>query len=359
VEVPAHPRRIATVSDGLVEEVMIVFGVQNRLAAIGSTCLIREFRYEYETATGGSFSHVGGMNPARFLHRSLAALPLFVQPGTEMSFETLAGIGADLLIVDLGACTLPWRNDLRAMQQGLDRLASLGIPTIVLMGPNSGGRPGPEGLSDIIRVLGEVFERRDQAARLSSYLEASIRLVSDRTKSIPDRDRRSVLLLGLNPRLRGGGGAGQASGILDIQSLLLEVIVHARNAYRGERSAILNFEQILTIDPEVIILPTSNGYHPPRELYETAYFQILGHLAAVRNRRVGSLPWSPCNCDKRLEYPIDVFVMASTVYPELFKGFDLSARILEFYQAVYGVDPETAMGLLRAQWLDWTLELRP
>jgi iron complex transport system substrate-binding protein len=299
------------------------------------------------------------MNPAFFLHRSMAGLPLFVRPGTEMNFETLAGLSPDLLILDLGACTLPWRNDPRAMEQGMDRLAALGIPTVVLMGANSGGPPGVEGVSDRIRILGEVFDRREQAARLSGYLEQSIRFVSDRTGSIRDEDRRSVLLLGLNPRLRGGGGAGQASGTMDIQSALAEQIVHARNAYRGKNSATLNFEQILTLDPDVIILPTSNGYHTPRELYEGPYFQILRHLKAARNRRVGSLPWSPCNCDKRLEYPIDVFVMAWTVYPELFRDLDLPARILDFYQAVYSLDRKTAMGLLKAQWLEWTLQSDP
>lgn len=242
------------------------------------------------------------------------------------------------------------------MSQGLDRLAALGIPTVVLMGPNSGGRAGVEGLTDVIRVLGEVFERRDQAARLSAYLEESIRLVHERTKSIPEPERRSVLLLGLNPRLRAGRGAGQASGTGDIQSLFAGEIVHARNAYRGRSSSMLNFEQILALDPDVIIPPTANGFHPPRELCEGPYFRNLQHLRAVRAGRVGSLPWSPCNCEKRLEYPIDVFVIACTVYPELFKDFDLAARILGFCQAVYGVGRERAMGLLRAQWLDWTLE---
>ncbi len=58
-----------THSDALVEELMIAFGAQDRPASIGSTCLIREFRYEYETTSGETFSHAGGMNPALFLHR--------------------------------------------------------------------------------------------------------------------------------------------------------------------------------------------------------------------------------------------------------------------------------------------------
>jgi iron complex transport system substrate-binding protein len=355
VEIPADPRRVATVSDALVEEVMIAFGVQNRMVGIGSTCLVREFRYDYQTSAGEVFSHSGGMNPAYFLNRSMAGLPLFVRPGTEINFESLAALDPDLLILDLGACTLTWRNDERAMKQGLDRLQSLGIPTIVLKGANSGGPKGIEATSSEIRILGEVFGKQQQAARLSKYLEESTRLVYDRTRTIAPADRRSVLLLGLNPRLRAGNVIGQASGTADVQSFFIEEIVHARNVYRPEASAILSLEQILAIDPDVIVLPTSNGYHPPRELYEGPSLAPLQHLRAVVNRRAASLPWSPCNCDKRLEYPVDISVIGWTVYPDRFKDLDLADWILGFYQNVYSVDRQTAAGLLHAQWLDWTL----
>lgn len=356
VEIPRNPRRVATISDALVEEVMTVFGVQDRLVGIGSTCLVREFHYEFTAADGSTFSHRGGMNPARYLNPELADLPLFVRPGTEISYETLAGLNPDLLIIDAGSCTLPWRSDRQAVVQGLNRLEALRIPTLVLTGPNARGDRDIESLSQVIRILGEVFDSQDQAERLADYLEESVQLVEERTRRISESDRRSVLLLGLNPDLRGEGAVGQSYGSSDIQSYFVEALVHARSAYTGRASAVLNLEQILALDPDVIILPTANGYHPPRELYELEYFRNLRHLKAVRNRRVGALPWSPCNCDKRLEYPIDVFVIATTTYPELFPDLELSDWLIRFYQEVYQVDEVTAQGLLRAQWMDWTLD---
>ncbi len=354
VEIPSDPLRVATVSDGLVEEVMIILGVADRLVGIGSTCLVREFSYEYETAGGSSFSVGGGMNPARYLRPGLTALPHFVAPGTEPNYETLAALEPDLLVIDVGACTLPWRSDPEARRRGLARLEALGIPTVVLQGPNSGGAPGPEGLTGELRVLGDVFGKPEEAARLAAAVEEPVRWIRERTRGILEGEKARVLLLGLDPRLRGQGTVGRVFGTSDVQSYLLEEIVGATNAYRRRATGILSLEHLLALDPDVIILPTSNGYHPPRELMEGPSFQSLRLLTAIQEGRVGALPWSPCNCDKRLEYPLDALVMARTVYPERFPDLDLEERILRFYRDVYGVDQETARGLLAAQWLEWT-----
>lgn len=356
VTIPADPQKIATVSDALVEEVMTIFGVTPSIVGIGSTCLVRDFSYDYETTSGEKFSYTGGMNPANFMNPDLIDRTMFVEPGTEMNYEALAALDPDVLIVDVGACTLDWCDDAELMKQGLERLDAMGIPTVVLMGPNSGGTLDVAGLTQEVRILGEVFNQQEKAEKVATYLEESIQLVIDRTKDIPEEEKPSVLLLGLNPDVRKDGGVGNAVGKKDIQSYFVEEIVHARNAYDSNQSSVINAEQILSLDPDVIVLPTSNGYHPPRELIETGDFSNIQTLKAIQSGRVGALPWSPCNCDKRLEYPIDVYVIAKLAYPDLFSDINLSDWILNFYQEVYGVDSDTAMGLLSAQWLDWTLE---
>lgn len=355
VTIPVNPQRVATVSDALVEEVMTIFGIQHEVVGIGSTCLVRDFTYDYETAKGEKFSYSGGMNPANYLNPDLINLPMFVKPGTEMNFESLAGLKPDVLIVDLGACTLDWASDPELMKQGLARLDSMGIPTIVLKGPNSGGTLDVSALTSEVRILGEVFNQQEKANKIATYLEESIQLVIDRTKDIPDKDKPSVLLLGLNPDVRKDGGVGNAVGKKDIQSYFVEEVVHAKNAFDADKNSVINAEQILALDPDVIALPTANGYHPPRELLETDDFKNIQTLKAIKNKRVGALPWSPCNCDKRLEYPIDVYVIAKLAYPEKFSDINLSEWVLNFYKEVYGVDDDGAMGLLNAQWMDWTL----
>ncbi|HOV52702.1 MAG TPA: iron ABC transporter substrate-binding protein, partial [Methanothrix sp.] len=66
--------------------------------------------------------------------------------------------------------------------------------------------------------------------------------------------------------------------------------------------------------------------------------------------------WTPCNCAKRQEYPIDVMVIAKAAFPDRFKDIDLGQWLLDFYQNVYGVNQETAKKLRSAQWMDWAAE---
>jgi iron complex transport system substrate-binding protein len=72
----------------------------------------------------------------------------------------------------------------------------------------------------------------------------------------------------------------------------------------------------------------------------------------VREKRVYALPWTPENCARRLEYPIDLLVMAKGAYPDRFRDVTVRQWALEFYQRIYRIDEGQAAALLRAQWLD-------
>ncbi|BBO82341.1 hypothetical protein DSCO28_29070 [Desulfosarcina ovata subsp. sediminis] len=80
----------------------------------------------------------------------------------------------------------------------------------------------------------------------------------------------------------------------------------------------------------------------------------LRQMMAVKNRRVAALSFTPCNCDKRLKYPIDIMVMAKTAYPDRFFDIDLADWLIDFYRNVYGVNEQTAEKLRAVQWMDWT-----
>ncbi len=355
VKVPAVIRTVATISDAMVEEVMHALKVDARVNTIGSTCLVRDFTYDFTSNSGEKFSYFGGMNPGNYLNEYLRDLPFFVKPGTEMNFETLASAAPDVLIIHAGTCTINWRaGDDAAMNSTLEKLQGLGIPTVVVYGPNFSGEPSIESLSQGIRIIGQVFDKAAEAERLAAYLESQVNLVRERTKDIPEDQKPRVLIFGLNPNVRKEGGSGSADGLKSIQSYLLENVVNAKNAFQDDSfSKNLNAEQVLALDPDVIILPTSNGYHPPRELYDTPDFKNLETLRAIQQRRIASLPWSPCNCDKRLEYPIDVMVMAKAIYPERFADINLERWLIDFFKNVYDVDEDTADGLLSALWMDW------
>ena len=143
-------------------------------------------------------------------------------------------------------------------------------------------------------------------------------------------------------------------GVDTPESYIIESVVNARNAFRGKGSGIpMSAEQLYACDPDVIILPTASGYHPPRELYEAPYYTGLAELRAVKEKKVFALPWSPMNASRRVEYPLDMLIIAKAAYPELFRDVDVYAFALDFYQKVYNVDEKCARGLRSTQLLDW------
>lgn len=356
VKLPTDIKRVATISDGFIEGIMTVLGVEDKLVAVGSTCIQRKFKYSFPTLMGEDYTYTDGMNPVLYLNPEIKDLPLIGKSGSPINYEMLVNIDPDLVIARIGACTLRHAGDKNTMKS-VEMMESIGIPVVVIYGTNCNKTPSLSGITDEIRIVGEVFNRPLQAKKLSDYLEAQTVFIRERTKNIKDCDKVKTLVLGLSPKARKAGGAGQVFGLDTIESLFIEDIANAENAYNepGYFKKI-NTEQLLALDPDVIVLCTAWGYHPPKELYEAPYFQNLFDLKAVKNMRVAALPWSPCNCSKRLEYPIDAMVIAKTSYPEKFKDIDLAQWLIDFYRNVYGVDTNTAKKLRSVQWMDWTLD---
>ena len=291
-----------------------------------------------------------------YLKPDIKDLPLVAASGTGVNFEMLSSLNPDVVIMRLADCTIRNSKD-EATLKTIKTIESLGIPLIVIYGPNCYDPATVSEVTDEIKILGKVFDKEEQASELSQYLESQVELVRERTRDIPDTEKPSILVLGLSPTVRSQGGAGSAEGLGTLESFFIEDIVNAKNAFREEGdSKTLSAEQILALNPDKIVLATANGYHPPEELIEAPYYQNLQELTAVKNKDVVSMPWTPCNCGKRLEYPIDVMVIAKIAYPERFEDIELSDWLIEFYKNLYGVDDTDAKGLRSAQWMDWTLE---
>ncbi len=355
IEIPGRINRVVTIDDGMIEAVMTRLGVAKKIVGIGSACLPKIWSYSFPTMGSKTYEYHDGMNPVTHLNPWLMDLPLVSRYGAGINYEKIADLNPDLILIRTGSCSLSAAEDI--LEKSISLLESLNIPLVVLKGPNTFDQPDIVTISNEIKLLGQVFQKQEKAEKLANYLESCVDMVRERTADIKPLNRKKLLLLGLSPKARSQGGAGHVKGIDTIQTYFLKNFVHAENAYdsRGAWN-ILNTEKLLSLDPDVIVLVTSWGYHPPSELYEAPYYQDLKDMRAVRNKAVCALPWTPCNCEKRLEYPIDVMVMAKAAYPERFKDIRLEQWLVEFYQNVYQVDVKTAKELRSCQWMDWTCE---
>ena len=47
VKVPTEINRVVSISDGLIEGTMIYFGVEDKLVGVGSSCIQRNFKYDF------------------------------------------------------------------------------------------------------------------------------------------------------------------------------------------------------------------------------------------------------------------------------------------------------------------------
>lgn len=360
VNIPENLERVATIDDGFIEGVMTHLGVINKVTAIGSWSMKRDYKYTYETTDGKKYT-AKGVNTMKYLHPWLNDIPCFNSPqGDILNYETLAKADPQLVILRVGDCTVSGGSYFRGgdpaqLEKTITMIESLDIPLVVLFSPTYYGKAELSSMKEEMRVLGDIFKQRDKALKLYEYLNETEKMVRNRTKNI--KDKPNVLYFGLNSAARKQGGSGMVSGITTPESYIIENIVNAKNAYRGKgNNIILSGEQVYAIDPDVILLPTQNGYHPADELLKAPYYQNLNQLKAVQNKRVYALPWTPMNCSRRVEYPLDILIIAKASYPELFKDIKVHQFALDFYKKVYNVDDKTAKALRSEQLLDWTVE---
>ena len=356
VSVPDNLERIATISDGFVEGVMTHLGVIHKVAVIGSWSMKRDYKYSFTTVGGEEYT-LRGWNTMKYLHPWLNDLPCINSPqGNIINYETLASANPQLVILRVGDCTLRGANP-ETVEKTIGTIEALGIPLVVIFSPNYYNKAELSSMREEMRVLGDIFGQREKALKLFDYLDATEKMIRKRTASIKEKNKVSMLYLGLNPNVRKKGAAGSVSGVNTPESYIIEGIANAKNAFTGKGSGvIMSAEQLYSLNPDVIVLPTSNGYHPPRELYESPDFQILQELKAVKNKRVYAMPWSPMNCARRVEYPIDMMIIAKAAYPDKFKDIKVHTFVLQFYKDVYNVSDKDAEALRSEQILDWTVE---
>lgn len=357
VKVPVNIERVVTVSDGLVEEVMVVLNVNNTLVGLGSKGLQYEGDFTYPDENGTNVTVSGGKHIVLALSPDVKTLPLVMDYGLAMNYETLASVEPDIVIIRFGDSSFLSAEDDNA-KKTIQTIESLGIPLVVLYSPNCYENSNPTAVSDEIRVIGQVFGKEEEADRIASCLESRQEIIKERTQNISDEEKPEVLMLGLSPMHRTETSVGIAWGLKTTESYMIEDVVNAKNAFRSDLGSfeIVSTEKVLAMDPDVIVIGTAAHYAPPEELYEAPYYKNLRELQAVKNQRVVSLPYSPRNSAKRLEYPIDLMVIAKAAYPEKFEDIDLNEWILSFYQEVYGIDRDTAIQLRSAQLMDWCVE---
>jgi len=353
VRIPKDLRRVVVMSDGFIEGTMIVFGVEDKLVGLPRTP--KDYTYNYSSyITGENYTCKGGAYTPVVLYPKLKELTVV---GRNIpNYETVASLDPDVVILRSGSCSFRCYNTDENAKKAIEMLEKLNLPVVVIKAPICYDKLTISTISQEIEVLGGVFEKQKEARKLIDHLDEQIKFIEERTKNVKEEEKPTILYFGLSAKAREQGGVGNVRGIDTPDAYFVEDIVNAKNAFRGTGTQVMSEEQVLALNPDVLLLPTSYGYHPPRELYESEHFRNIQKLKAIEEKRVYSLPWTPSRCAIRLEFPIDLMIAAKGAYPDRFLDITISEWVLDYYKDIYDVDDEMAKKLRSAQWLEWTVE---
>ena len=222
VMVPKNLSRIATIDDGFIESVMTHLGEVRKVVAIGSWSMKRDYKYDFVTTKGESYTYSKGWNTMKYLNPWLNDLPCFNSPqGNIISYETLAKAEPQLVIMRVGDCTVGAGNA-EALQKTIDTIESMGFPLMVLYSPTWYKNSDLSTIKDEMATIGRLFGKEKQATSLATYLNSTVDMIRKRTQNIPEAKKTKMLMLGLNPNVRKNGGAGSVWGIDTAESFIIE-----------------------------------------------------------------------------------------------------------------------------------------
>ena len=115
----------------------------------------------------------------------------------------------------------------------------------------------------------------------------------------------------------------------------------------------MSAEQILTLDPEVMILCTNSVRPNPDILNTDPAYENLRGVSAVKNGRVTSIGLLTWWGDFRLEFPTILLIAAKSAYPDQFQDMEVGKWLNEYHRELYQVTEEEAQRLKEIQQLDW------
>lgn len=211
-----------------------------------------------------------------------------------------------------------------------DLQAKTGTPVVVVPGSDT---TLDNDAFETIRILGEVYGKKDRAAELTTYLKGLQKDLSDRTKNIPDSEKPSVYVGGVS--FKGHHGfEGTEAGYGPF------TLIHAKNLAdtTGQTGAFnIDLEQVLAWDPDIIFIDF-NGMGFIKEDYAENP-DYYNSLTAVQQGKVYSqisFRSSASNLETALA---DAYYAACMIYPEQFKDIDPVAKAGEIFEKLLGTNP--------------------
>ncbi len=182
-----------------------------------------------------------------------------------------------------------------------------------------------------IRLMGEILGRKERAEEVAVFLASLRSDLDNRTKSIPDKDKKTVYLgCQSNYGTHGIGSSTANYSLFDA--------IHAKNVldlsgYHGYQKA-LDMETLLTMDPDVIILD-AGGLSNLKEEYQEQR-DAFHALSAFKNQEVYlQLPYNAYYTNLEIAYA-NAYYIGKILYPDAFADIDIEAKLNQITTVLLG-----------------------
>lgn len=217
----------------------------------------------------------------------------------------------------------------KKLKDAAETISGYGIP-VLLVNPES-----QEDLVDMLSLIGQATGTQERSAALSGTYSVSAEKLAGLCAGLTDADRPSVYL--------GGNGSILTTAPKDMYQADLIRLGGGANAgdtLDGDSWTEVSYEQILTMNPDVILLPSDASY----TVDEVKGDPQLSSVTAVKDGAVYAMP----NAFEAWDSPVPSCFLGSewimsVLHEDLFTLEDLRADAASFYQAFYGIEIDTSL----------------
>jgi len=319
--------------------VMAAFGLEDKIVGVGG-CV-------YPKTSGNQTT------TADFLIPALNDMPE-VGRGSSLNIEAAAALDPDIIILERtcagqGAQLTQYSELIQKLE-----LFNESIPLVVINNGACANPPTPDNIYQGIEILGELFDKQERAEEIIDFLKEEVDMVQERTDGIEEDEKPSVLF-GCLVAWSSNAEGNLFSAMPDYDcSTLYPGITNIKNAYKEEGRAYLSAEQLLALNPDVIIVGFSRLEWKSADIYNETEYGAIQSINAIKNRRVystGQLELWQNNAG--LEFPIEMLIEAKAAYPDRFEDVNMGEQLTMHYKTIYGLDDEQAEELKKCVHLDW------
>lgn len=210
-------------------------------------------------------------------------------------------------------------------------LEEVGIPALLVL-PES-----HEQLIEMFTLIGTATNSMEKANALITYYNDKLAEVESLTAKLNDADKPVVMM--------GGTGNYLTTAPAQMyQASLIEAAggVNAAKDIEGDSWAEISYEQLLTMNPDVIVIPTNNfaTSAPDYTAEDVLNDAQLADVNAVKNGAVYQMTTGFEAWDSPVPSGIlGTLWMLKTLHPDLYSAEQFTADAQDFYQTFYGFTP--------------------